>query len=548
MADDKPPFDPSQPFTAAPDAAPDKPPFDPSKPFEAAPPSAAADFVKSMPYGAARAWSGLASDFSKGLGAESFALGVDPSLEHLDERLNKGPTPEQSLAGIEQITGPLHRPETTAGKFGASAAEFAANPLSYLGPGGMLAKGVTAATAGLGSEAAGELTAGTKAEPYARLVGAVVGATAPAAGARAITPFPISAERQAAVDTLRGEGVQPTAGQVTGSKAIRYAESELGDAPFAGGKATAAQERQIEQFTTAALRRAGENAERATPAVVDRAFTRIGNQFDTLATRNAARYDSQFMQDVITARNNYDHLFLDPLHSAKVEKLFDRTVNNLIRNPQMEGEAYKAQRSQIERMRRATRDPELNMYLAEMRDAMDGLMERSIARNNPADLGAWRETRNQYRNMLVLERVAVGGGEQAAAGLVSPARLRQAVVGQSRRSYARGAGDFADLARAGNEIMSPLPQSGTGPRWFARAIPGMVGATLGSPGGLHGMGAGAAAGAVFGPAAAGRTLMSAPAQAYLRNQLLTRMLRNMPPTTARALMGAMTSNPFANTP
>jgi len=362
---------------------------------------------------------------------------------------------------------------------------------------------------------------------------------------RVITPLPISAERQAAVDALRAEGVQPTAGQITGSKALKYAESALGDAPFAGGKATAAQEAQAEQFTRAALRRVGEDADRATPEVIDRAFTRIGNQFDDLAARNAAQHDAQYVNDIIEARNEYDTLFLDPLHSAKVEKVFDRAINNVIRSGQMEGDVYKAQRSQIERMRRASRDPELSMYLADVRDAMDGVMERSIAATNPSDLGAWREVRSQYRNLLALERVSGGGGEQAAAGLISPARLRQAVVAQGRRSYARGIGDFADLARSGNEIMTPLPQSGTGPRLLTHGMPAAIGAALGSPGGLHGAGLGAALGAYAGPAISGRVLMSRPVQAYLRNQAMANALRRMPTTSARALVGAV-ANPFTH--
>ena len=109
-----------------------------------------------------------------------------------------------------------------------------------------------------------------------------------------------------------------------------------------------------------------------------------------------------------------------------------------------------------------------------------------------------------------------GAGSAVAEGLISPSQLRNAVVQQDRRGYARGHGDFSDLARAAEAIMKPLPQSGTAPRQFFQRLASGIGAVLGgATAGLPGAAAGFAA-----PAAAGRLLMSRPVQAYLGNQAL----------------------------
>ena len=75
----------------------------------------------------------------------------------------------------KNVTGPLHRPESRAGKFGASAGEFLGNPSSYVVPGSLPFKVGTAALAGLGSEAGGQLGEGTSLEGPLRFLGGVLG-------------------------------------------------------------------------------------------------------------------------------------------------------------------------------------------------------------------------------------------------------------------------------------------------------------------------------------------------------------------------------------
>jgi len=165
-----------------------------------------------------------------------------------------------------------------------------------------------------------------------------------------------------------------------------------------------------------------------------------------------------------------------------------------------------------------------------LRNSLDSNMERSI---NPADRGAWAELRRQYGNKKVLENAIAGaGGEEAAMGIISPARLRMAASAGRRGQYARGEGDFADLAKAGQAAMTPLPNSGTAQRLAAQGLmAGLLGGGGGVVAGLPGMTLGLAA-----PAVAGRTLMSRPVQNYLANQAVTGTLSPQARAIANAIL------------
>lgn len=435
-----------------------------------------------------------------------------------DGRFNPLPTGQQVRGAIEKVTGPLYEPKTTAGQFADTIGQFATTaPLA--GSGSMLSRLGIAASAGAGSELGGQALdklGAPELAPYARLVGAMIGGGAPSLAKRAVTPFPIDPARQQAIGTLAKEGVELTAGQKTGSNTLRYMESELGGGPLAD-KMT----QQGEQFTAAALRRAGVNADRATPDVMAKAYSDIGNRFDALAARNSIKPgDAQLGQDVVGVVRDYTNLVSPGARIPAVQKFAGDVVNYA--KAGMSGEQYKALRSDLSKIARQTSDPEAARALRGLSDAIDDSMERNIATSNPADAGAWADVRHQYRNMITLEQAAKGAGENAAQGIISPAQLKSAAINkQGTRAYVTGKGDFADLARSGEATMKPMPQSGTAPRAAIHAVASALGAASGAMfNGASGAATGAALGGIAGPLAAGRVLMSKPVQRYLANQLM----------------------------
>jgi hypothetical protein len=448
---------------------------------------------------------------------------------------------------MEPVTGEFYEPQTQAERYVSSVAEMAPGMLM---PGGSLAsRALTNVVApGLAKEGAGQLvdTFGREdLRPYAEVAGAVAGGLAPGAIARAFTPLPTNAARLADVQTLRQHGVTDiSAGRVTGNKPLQYLEQNR-------GRGVEMAENAAEQFTQATLRPAGINAPRLTQDVFDDALTAAGARFDGLAQRNVAPVDRPLLTNLQNSHATYNRRVSAPNRAPVVQDFVDEIQNaNLTHNGQIPGDVYQSLRSRMESEARDllrstdTAAREAGQTIRAMRGALDGAMERGIARNNPADLGAWRELRNEYRNLLVVEKIV----PYADDGLVSPQKFRQAVLStHGKRNYARGEGDYAELSKAAANILKPLPDSGTASHAAAKnigmnwptAIGGALGGTVGSvvPGGF-GIAPGAVAGALIGnsiPHAEGRAATSNLGQRYLQNQFLTPELDTRSATIANLL-------------
>lgn len=126
------------------------------------------------------------------------AIGLPAPAENAPKpRFDFNPPNAAAIAGaIERnVTGELHQPQTTAGKYAQSVAEFA--PTALAGPGGVIGNVVRyGVLPGVASEAAGQLAEGTKLEPYARVAGGFAGLGAGALTARPSTA--VGAIREAA--------------------------------------------------------------------------------------------------------------------------------------------------------------------------------------------------------------------------------------------------------------------------------------------------------------------------------------------------------------
>ena len=125
------------------------------------------------------------------------------------EAPNLHPTSAQTQAAVEGVTGPLYQAQHTPGKYAQSVGEML--PMAVAFPGRLATNVGIGVTSGLGSEAAGQATEGTAAEPYARVAGALAGPSVASAGRRLVTPFPATAGARDAAAVLDAEGVRMTA-------------------------------------------------------------------------------------------------------------------------------------------------------------------------------------------------------------------------------------------------------------------------------------------------------------------------------------------------
>jgi len=350
--------------------------------------------------------------------------------------------------------------------------------------------------------------------------GGITGAAVPAvvgAAKRVISPARAPAGKMAQANVLAREGVDLTAGQATGNKNLQFREAELG-----GNAAADFMERQADQFTAAALRRVGVNATRATPDVVDAAFTTIGQQFDDLGARNGLQTDARFVQDLQRIYRRFDNVTNANTRPPFVERMLQDVASRMRTGYAfLDGNWFKSTRSELARVARGSSNPELKEAVGDLIGAFDDAMERTLRQSNPADLGAWQEARRLYKNMLVIEDAVGRAGEMAADGIITPQALRGAALRQNKRAFVRGRNEFVDLANAGVSTMTPLPNSGTAGRLSAKTfwpLGSAAGAGIGSMAGPVGAAAGAVAGAAL-PWATGRAMLSGPGRAYLQNQL-----------------------------
>jgi len=443
------------------------------------------------------------------------------------------PTVHDAQKKVEEYTGEFHKPQTRMGRYAETTGEFA--PGLMMGPGNWVQRGINQVVApAITSEAAGQATEGTKWEAPARIAGALVGGMVPRMAMRAVTPFPASAERNAQANLLRNEGVDLTAGQATGNRNLRYAESVATETPFGGTGISDILERQKGQFTAAANRRMGEVADVATPDVLRGARDRIGAEFDRLTHGNdivfsgrgagagghAGRARARALQNnTLRLEAEYNNTVVPSMRKLDATELVDE-VNNAITAGRIAGPSYQTWRSRLGTMSQNATDAAERRFLSGLRDAMDDAMESGLS---TADATAWRQARQQWGHLAEVRDAMATGTEAASLGSITPTRLGMADRHANKTGFVEGEGRYDDLARAGDAVMKDLPNSGTPARLTMQNMPAAL-----ATGMLSHMGGGdpamslsaAMAGGIAGPALQSRIVSNPIIQAYFANQAL----------------------------
>lgn len=354
---------------------------------------------------------------------------------------------------------------------------------------------------------------------------------------RLITPVRTAAnpQRAALVAAADAEGIPLTAGQATNNRFLQNVESQLEQLPLTAGPQRAIREEQQRAFTSAALRRAGTEADNAGPEVLNDTRQRIGAQFDDLTARNSLQLDDDAMQAMAALEAR---LMADDIPGVRGPALarMREVVAQVGEDGTVPGTFYRQMDTALGSTMRGTSSGDLRTALGEVRDTLRAAMDRSIS---PEDAAAWQQARRQYANFKVAERATSGAGASVAEGQISPAALRGAVNTSTGGGYALGRGDLNQLARVGQGVVRAPPDSGTAGRSMAQQL--LTGGAMAT-----GSGAGAMAGGLPGAIVGGlapiitprivQALMNTPqGQAYLRNQVVQNpaLTRNL----AAALVG-----------
>lgn len=475
-----------------------------------------------------------------GINAVGNLAGADGNLVSPEAVL---PTYGSVKRGIEnKFTGKFYEPKTTAGEYARTGGEFAS--LALGGPAGWAGRAARVAIPAVTSETAGQMTEGTALEPWARAGGALIGGMLPNTAARVVTPAPADVARQGAVQALENEGVTAlTAGQRTANERLRWIEDATAMVPGGGGRATAMQQQANEQFTRAALRRAGVDADRASPEVLNDAFTNIGREYQNFAhATNVPGTQASFNRFRAIAAD-YRGNTSNAMRIDRVGDYADELANRLQNPVGITGRQYNTYRSELSRFQREQRsNSQAADAIGRMIEALDTAMLRATPAAQRGQVRHALQDRNRrYRNLLAIEDAAAyapGTGAYAnAPGVISPNTLKNSIRKMDKKGYTRNRNDMSPLARAGVEAITPLRSSGTAERNMAQGIISAPSTALGGVGlgGAAWLSAGdpwmMLAGAVAPPlirAATARGLMSGPAQRYFANQRIPHDIPRVP--------------------
>lgn len=510
-------------------------------------------------------WPDIGKGFAGGVGRGVSALGgIQGSVRDLmNAGLSKIGVPEKYLAphpGIfsppnaadvqkvmEKYTGPLYEPKTVPGQYASTLGEFTPGALTP-GGGGVGARIASTVIPALTSETAGQFTKGTEAEPWARFAGGMGGGLA---STRLVTPAPpATPARVRDVGILEREGIPLTAGERTGSNAVKWLEATAGDLPLSSGAAQARRQEALSALDRAVTRRVFDPQElerrglppgSALPAADVMAHGRqsLSDEYTRLAAANQLRADPQLVRDLHAAEAGYHNLALPSQRATgarDVSAIRDDLVNALLAGQgRMPGEAYQAARSRMGTLAESAKntDPVLANTLRDFRGALDRAMQRGLS---PEDAAAWALNNRRYANMKQLETATAKGGEN-----FSPAGVAQSVRAGRAGQAAVNAGDLDELTKAAAAVMKPMPSSGTAQRLGWQSLFGLPGVLTAGGGGIGSVFGplGTAAGAVA-PHLVGRAVVSNLGQRYLGNQAV--------PRTRESIVNQLLAQQYASQP
>jgi hypothetical protein len=344
---------------------------------------------------------------------------------------------------------------------------------------GKIAKGVDMAARIGGGATTGAVSAGLV-DPNSAGTGAAIGGLLPPAVsgvgkvgsavgkgvANALRGGGVSDEVRQLATRAKELGIDIPADRLVNSKPLNAVASTLNYIPFSGRAAT--ELRMENQLTRAATKTFGQDSPNMTQAL-RKAGDELGMKFDDVLKNNGVNFTKKFMDDVVGVFNTAEkELGADSLKAIKsqVEELITKGESGVI-----DGKAAYNIKRTLDRIGKRNA-PEAFHALELKRALMDGLND-SIG---PEAAKAFAKTREQYGNMLALEKLAKNGAD----GDISVARLAnlQNINNKPLQEIADIAAQFVKPRESQHGAMQ-------------RAVVGLSGATLGGP-------LGVAAGAVTG--------------------------------------------------
>jgi hypothetical protein len=294
-----------------------------------------------------------------------------------------------------------------------------------------------------------------------------------------------------AVQTLRDAGVPLDIAQATGSSFLQRSKAMLNDNPFTANAEQVFAAQQKSAYNKAIAKTMGEDAAAITPDVIQAAKTRLGQNYDDLASRNKIHFDDELKNSLAEIKDRASNALADTQFSV-----IDKAIKSIENKAESSGGVIDG--TQYKNIKRLLNDIEKqnvpgSHYAGEMKELLLETLSRSAQKSgSTADVQLLKETNRQYGNMKKIEDIV----SRDVEGNVSPSLLSNSLATKSKRNalYQEDP-QLANLARAGKLILeNKTPNSGTVARLAAQAAPAAL------AGGLYGLYEGDLSGAAKGAA------------------------------------------------
>lgn len=392
---------------------------------------------------------------------------IAPGAEQIDSLLNRAGVPNpQPENGVERVVGNIDKGlgSVIGGAGIGGALKTAASP-AIQAAGNILTDklGMQAVGAAAGPAAAG-VAKESGVGPIGQAAYGLAGSMSPLAGAAVLeggahgarvllgSPTPEATEL---AEKAIANGIPLKASQVGSSKIAKTVDSTTSQIPLSG--AAKFQARQQDAFNQAVSRTIGENAPKVTPTVFNAAKQRLGKEFDRLVANADVPLSPDFLN---TLRGHLQdaNAFYGPDVAGRVGAIAKRLVTQA-QNGVIPGRVMKDVDTNLGKVVGAGGP---NAYpLGQLRESLRDAMEQNAS---PADVEAWANARQQYRDLKTIEPLVA----KSTTGDISPAQLMGRVTANNagKASMARGTrGDLGDLARIGQQFLKePIADSGTARR------------------------------------------------------------------------------------
>lgn len=331
-----------------------------------------------------------------------------------------------------------------------------------------------------------------------------------------IRPAELSETQRAANAAAERIGVNLSAGEATGSRALKFAESTTADLPLASGMAQKRYAANAQAMNQAAARSIGQDAKELTPAVLAQARADTSAIYKSVLQNAKVNLDNTFRAEVQAVRGSK---VMKELRDESVDAMLDQFRNMPQGKITVTGEWFQQNKTALDEAIRSAYNnsqPGKAKALEGFERALDRAAQRSLTTAERAD---YKKATRQWANLRMLET-----GKVVESGNAMPGRLDQALGSRYGAAYKEGRikGELPDIASLANSLRPP-PNSGTLPRSFY----------AGSIGGAAFMEPMTAAGMLVGPSA-----VQAVTTSPLLRKYLTEGLLDVSPQTEALLMRA----------